>query len=595
MKKQISYHYRLYLGVSAVILILMIVVGVFFYQHDAKLLRESVESNTIESLKTIHTRVDDRLKAMDGVAKKIQVTEEFLDIVSSIEKSEENYFQEYPRMKEKVNQLLLQNLVSEELGTSVHFISRYLDFVGVYMRVDPYNRISVTKNKLEEVQIVQEYLKMNEYAAYIPPHINEWMLGDELAFSVIRPVRNNFESFGILEITQTMREMDELLLLDEFSDNYEIYFLDEQGNVTYVFSTKEEIDEKSLLKEVTEGEDFQYIGSEYLVCKHQSALTGWTLVMSRSLEEYHSQMQAFKNFFLSVLLIVFLAVMVFLFILTKSLTKPLRELKEKLNKLQMDEEIHLDINTESNEVTALAVGIEEILNQIRDQNKLMIEIRKRALKAHLDRMEAQMSPHFLYNALAVMGACGQEDGSERVYQMSRGLSELLRYSITYDHNLVEFCEEIQNVKNYLLIMELRYENQVEVVWELDDSLKHIKVPKLSFQPVLENCFKHGFKSRKKIWKIIVKAEKKEKEWRFIVKNNGEPFKEEKIKDIKERYDVFAENFFKGNDNQDQNEPAGLGLENTLKRLFIQYGNETFWEICTEGEWTIVEIGGVIIE
>lgn len=573
----------------------MIVVGVFFYQHDVKTLRESVEANTMESLKTIHTRVDDRLKAMDGAAKKIQVTEEFLSIVSSIEKSEENYFQEYPRMKERVNQLLLQNLVSEELGTSVHFISRYLDFIGVYMRVDPYNRISVTKEMLQEMQIVQDYLEMDAYVAYILPHVNEWVQGNELSFSVIRPVRNNFESFGILEITQTMREMDELLLLDEFLDNYEIYFLDEQGNVTYVFSTREETDEAAILKAAVADDDFQYVGNEYLVCRHQSSLTGWTLVMSRSLEGYHSQMQAFKNFFLSVLLIVFLAVMVFLFILTKSLTKPLRELKEKLNKLQMDEEIHLDINTESNEVTALAVGIEKILNQIRDQNKLMIEIRKRALKAHLDRMEAQMSPHFLYNALAVMGACGQEDGSERVYQMSRGLSELLRYSITYDHNLVEFCEEIQNVKNYLLIMELRYENQVEVVWELDDSLKHIKVPKLSFQPVLENCFKHGFKSRKKIWKIIVKAEKKEEEWRFMVKNNGEPFKEEKIKDIKERYDVFAENFFQGNDNQDQNEPAGLGLENTLKRLFIQYGNETFWEICTEGEWTIVEIGGVIIE
>lgn len=596
MKKQISYHYRLYLGVSAVIFMLMIVVGIFFYQHDAKLLRESVENNTIESLTTIHTRLDDRLRAMDGVAKKIQVSEEFLGIVSSMKEGTENYFQEYPRMKEKINQLLIQNLVSEELGTSVHFISRYLDFIGVYMRVDPYNRIQVTKEKLQEFRIVEDYLQMKEYVSYIPPHKNEWIMGKQLAFSVIRPVRDTFESFGILEITQTMREMDDLLFLREFADSYEIYILDELGNVTYAYGSDHEVDMEKIPKEITDlSTDFQYIEKDFLVCSHKSQLTGWTLVMSRSLDGFYRQIQAFQNLFLSVLLIVFLTVMVFLFVLTKSLTRPLRELKSKLYNLRMDEEIHLDIHAESNEVTALAVGIEEFLNQIRTQNRLMIEIRKRALKAHLDRMEAQMSPHFLYNALAVMGACGQEDGSERVYHMSRGLADLLRYSIKYDHNLVEFQDEIQNVKNYLLIMGLRYEEQVEVTWNLEDSLNCVKVPKLSFQPVLENCFKHGFKSRKKIWKIEVQSMKIENQWRFVVRNNGEPFEKEKIQSIKERYKGFVEDFSKGHENQEKNEPAGLGLENTLKRLFIQYGEKSFWDIRIEEEWTVVEIGGVIVE
>ena len=72
-------------------------------------------------------------------------------------------------------------------------------------------------------------------------------------------------------------------------------------------------------------------------------------------------------------------------------------------------------------------------------------------------------------------------------------------------------------------MGLRYEEQVEVTWNLEDSLNCVKVPKLSFQPVLENCFKHGFKSRKKIWKIEVQSMKIENQWRFVVRNNGEPF------------------------------------------------------------------------
>ena len=596
MKKQISYHYRLYLEVSCVIFILMLVIGVFFYKHDTTLMRDSVEENTVEALSTLHTRVDDRLVSLDGAAKKIQASEELLEIVSSITEEEENYFQKYPRIKESVNQLILQNLVSEELDTSAHFISKYMDTIGVYMKVEPYNRLSVTKDVLKSDEKLEEYLNTDEYVLYEAPCQSKWYSQENIVFSIIRPIRDNFETYGVLEISQTMKEMDEILTLDEFPDTYEVMIWDEDGNSCYTFGDGSlDIDEDKLsFSKLTDG-DVQYLDEEFLLCSHKSKLTGWTMVMIRRMDGLKGQLYSFLKLLLSVFALIFGAVLLFLYLITKSLTRPLRSLKDKLCMVEMDEEIHLDIQTESNEVTALAIGIEEFLNQIRDQNRHMIEIRKRALKAQLDRMEAQMNPHFLYNALAVIGACGQEDGSDRVYKMSCGLADLLRYSIKYEHSQVEFRDEIRNVKNYLLIMGLRYEDQVQVEWELNETLMHVMVPKLSFQPVLENCFKHGFKSRRKIWKIKIHTMRIENQWRFIVKNNGEPFTDERIEAIRGKYRAFVTNFMNGDDKREDDEPAGLGLENTLKRLFIQYGDGAFWNIHTEGEWTIVEIGGEISE
>lgn len=596
VKKQISYHYRLYLEVASVILVLLLFCVIFFYRHDSKVLKESVEKNSMESLTTLHTRLDDRLKGLDNVAKKIVASSDFLEIAGEIPEGDGNYFLKNPTIHTEVNNLLISNLVSEELGTNIHFVTRYLDNMGVYMQVDPYDRAQVTKEQIRTFDRIMEGMETKAYVKYQPPHKDEWTVGNQTAISIIRPVRSNFEIFGVLEISQGEEELNEMLTLPEFPDEYAMLILDENGKKVYEFGKEKLIEEGEGKGQTGTGEKaYEYLRGSTLICRHSSPMTGWTLVMVRNLEYLNRQMNALKRMMILFLCISLLTVLAFLYLLTKSMTRPLRELKNKLYVLQMDEEIHLDIKAESNEVSALSAGIEDILNQIREQNRSMIEIRKRAVKAHIDRMEAQLNPHFLYNALTVIGACGQEDGSERVYQMTRGLAQLLRYSIKYEHNLVEFHEEIENIKNYLLIMEMRYEDQVEVTWKTDESLEHCKVPKLSFQPVLENCFKHGFVSRAAKWKIAVESRKDGDNWRLLVKNNGQPFEEEQLQRIYCHYQSFVRTFSNPSGDAEQTEPTGLGLENTLKRLYIQYGRDAYWDIRKEEGWTVVEIGGVMIE
>ncbi|MDO4276378.1 MAG: histidine kinase [Eubacteriales bacterium] len=596
VKKQISYHYRLYLEVASVILVLLLFCVLFFYRHDSRVLKESVEKNSMESLTTLHTRLDDRLKGLDNVAKKIVASSDFLEIAEEIPEGEENYFLKNPAIHSEVNNLLISNLVSEELGTNIHFVTRYLDNMGVYMQVSPYDRAQVTKDQIRSFERIMEGMETKAYVKYQSPHKDEWTVGDQTAISIIRPVRNNFEIFGVLEISQGEEELNEMLTLSEFPDEYAIFILDENGETVYKLG-EDDLIEMGESRGIagTQGESYEYFGGSTLICRHSSPMTGWTLVMVRNLAYLDRQMNGLKRMMFLFLCISLLTVLAFLYLLTKSMTRPLRELKNKLYMLQMDEEIHLDIKAESNEVTALSAGIEDILNQIREQNRSMVEIRKRAVKAHIDRMEAQLNPHFLYNALTVIGACGQEDGSERVYQMTRGLAQLLRYSIKYEHNLVDFYQEIENIKNYLLIMEMRYEDQVEVSWDMDEKLKYCKVPKLSFQPVLENCFKHAFVSRSYKWEISVISRREGDNWRFLVKNNGKPFEEEQVQRIRHHYQSFIQTFSNPSEETEQSEPTGLGLENTLKRLYIQYGEDAYWNIRKEEEWTVVEIGGVIIE
>ena len=175
-----------------------------------------------------------------------------------------------------------------------------------------------------------------------------------------------------------------------------------------------------------------------------------------------------------------------------NLTQPLRQLTDKLIRLEPGENIPALPGSVDNEIIFLTNAIQGYLSEIYDQNQRLTEERHRTLIAHYDAMEAQLNPHFLYNTLSVIGMTGLASGNTDVSDMCTELSQLLRYSLSYTGQSVLLSQEIDNARHYLYIMKIRYEDDLKYEWQLDDSLNDITVPKLILQPLIENCFQHGF-------------------------------------------------------------------------------------------------------
>ena len=98
------------------------------------------------------------------------------------------------------------------------------------------------------------------------------------------------------------------------------------------------------------------------------------------------------------------------------------------------------------------------------------------MQSSLNAMEAQLNSHFLYNTLAVIGAVGQMEGSRTTPRLCAKLASLLRYSVDFNFKCVTLGDELQNVRDYLEIMGMRYAGQVDFVWELDETAEAITVP-----------------------------------------------------------------------------------------------------------------------
>lgn len=591
MLQKLSYQFRLYISFTIVFLVVLLLSGMFFYHYNASILHHNVEQNSMESLIVIGTRIDDSLEDMDNIIKNIHVSAEFRDIVFNINEVPDNYFTGHPSKKAQLNNIFLSALISEKLSTNISYVSRYYDYLGVYMKISPYSREALSKKYISDIDFVTRGLVTKDYRMFLPPHDNPWLSGEQLVYSVVRPVRDNYTTYGLLVINQDIDELNNLCTIQDISEEYEIAILNENGSLVYETAAIN-ADAKELGDKLTQNQGFWYASENILYSYHKSALTGWTVVMQRDLSNYNQKITTLRHTIFWGYFIGFLVILIFLYVITKSLTRPLKQLRDNLSNLQVDKEIHIDVQSSSNEVTVLAVAIEEILNKIKQQNNMLIQARKRALKAHVDMLDAQMNPHFLYNALSVIGACGYEDGSERVNRMCRELADLLRYSIKYEHKQVELSDEFQNIRNYLSIMKMRYEDNMEVEWELEESLNHIKVPKLVLQPIIENCFKHGFYNQPPIWRISIQSKREEADWRIVIKNNGNPFDKNQITALKNKYEQFKE-AITGDGQEEDSERKGVGLENTLKRLYLQYGEHAYYDISENDGWSVVVIGGRI--
>ena len=144
-------------------------------------------------------------------------------------------------------------------------------------------------------------------------------------------------------------------------------------------------------------------------------------------------------------------------------------------------------------------------------------------------------------------------------------------------------------------MELRYEHMLECTWDLAVLKEDIQVPKLILQPIVENCFKHGFKDVPPVWKIKIHMWLTEDMWYVAVENNGSSFDEKTIRTLKELQRKCKDSF--GNDIafQEFKDGIGVGLKNTMIRMHVFYQGKEHLRFFTEQGITVVEVGGMLHE
>ncbi|MGC6770103.1 sensor histidine kinase [Enterococcus sp. LJL51] len=209
----------------------------------------------------------------------------------------------------------------------------------------------------------------------------------------------------------------------------------------------------------------------------------------------------------------------------------------------------------------------ESLNKMADDLTQLLE--ENALKQyHLAQSEvrvlqAQITPHFVYNSLDAIVSLIEQERYEEAKEMTFALSDFFRISLSKGKDWISVATEIRHIKDYLVILKIRYGEMLNFEIDVPDQLQEYKILKMILQPLIENAVYHGIKFIRRAGLIQVAAQETEDSLIFTVTDNGLGITSERLLEIQEELAKGIDSDFS----------TGYGLYNVNKRLLLYYGRQ----------------------
>ncbi len=204
--------------------------------------------------------------------------------------------------------------------------------------------------------------------------------------------------------------------------------------------------------------------------------------------------------------------------------------------------------------------IADSVNQMGEQIHTLIE---ESYKKELDRkiselnlLQEQINPHFLYNALSSISVLAMGNGDKVASRAILYLSDFYRITLSKGKQDIPIREELNLLESYLKIQRMRFDDSIEVEYELDESLLDVHVVKLTLQPIVENAIHHGRDDDSEVFHILIRLFEEQEKTVFEVIDDGCGMDPEKLMDLQ---------------NSMNHSEGGYGLRNVNIRIKLQYG------------------------
>ena len=262
-------------------------------------------------------------------------------------------------------------------------------------------------------------------------------------------------------------------------------------------------------------------------------------------------------------------------------TKPIKVISKEMSEfdghdfrrtIQMN--THTELDQIGNSYNEMLANIERLLEEIKSQERELRTI-------ELDMLISQINPHFLYNTLDTIYMLARINGEETTMKMIQALSRYLRLSLSKGNDIVTVGDELENVKSYMEIQQIRNENLFH--YELDCKVDEYRtwILKLILQPLVENSIKYGFCEIYEGGLIQIRVEEVESGLRFEVYNSGLPIDQE----IAERVNALNGKPLSEVKKCFPDKQHGYGVANVITRLRLKYGEDVRFEYKVEEEGT----------
>lgn len=268
------------------------------------------------------------------------------------------------------------------------------------------------------------------------------------------------------------------------------------------------------------------------------------------------------------MLLIFIALITLgaIWVIRKLIRQFYRPINKVVNTMETVEEGRLDVRIDSDKIRQsdpdsrkLAEGfnsmmdeINLLMNQVKEEQHQMEQIRFNAL-------QSQIKPHFLYNALECIHWQAVADGNRKISVLVKALAQYYRICLSKGKEIIPLDLELEHVKAYMTIQQMRYGDIIEMELNIPDELYTLRIPKMTLQPLVENSIYHGIRVKEgKKGKVEITAKTDGRDAWIIVSDSGTGMGKSEIEEMNHSISVHDDSF-------------GYGVRNVNKRIELMFG------------------------
>ncbi|MFJ2042961.1 histidine kinase [Paenibacillus taichungensis] len=392
---------------------------------------------------------------------------------------------------------------------------------------------------------------------YYGPHVSMNRFDDQLVLSAMRKVKLPQRDDAYIYVESGFHLAQDILGYNQYKGDLSHLILDGEGNIVY----------SEIPKAMKVGENFSSLSngtaSDGIARGHhwfrQDSTQNWSVVSVISQAKYQQE----KNQWLLQILLValfFLGFTVFLaWLLWKMVYKPLGLFHSQINGMsQNPQTAGSQTRTQIPEFDFLLGEFSNMQHQIGDLFKEVQQKEKIRADLEVEKLLYQINPHFLMNTLDTVHWLAVMNGQGEIDKLVQSLNKLLYYNLGKLGQVSTMEEEIDALRQYLTLQQIRYDFEFDVRISADEQVLQIPVPRFILQPLVENSLYHGLSDEGFIQIEVTRKET----LNIMIQDNGAGMTEEAI-----------ERLLNNRVAEHQKVGMGIGLNYVHRMLKAQYGEQ----------------------
>ncbi|OCT11581.1 two-component sensor histidine kinase [Paenibacillus pectinilyticus] len=546
--------------------------------------KKQAVSNAQESLLLINGNVTNLLKRMLSIANYIQVNPEMthyfkmLASGNAYEGKEDSYqkFTDTNRVIEELDSLSLMALgehcfVTVLLTDGSYFMNYSIsEYNPLQLKTEPWFE------NLKNLNGFQSY-----WTGTTPTEFQTLKVDNPYQVSVVRTLRlDNKELYGYVVVTMMENQLNQLF--DRLGDHVDFMIVNGDDQIMSHRDPKKIGTKLSYLQQLQGASSSAIVPvnkENYLITKQPLNLgtTDWNLV---SMQPYKQAIVNITTIFNNVFILQmssFVVFLILLLLLLRTFTRPIMQLGKVAKLVQMG---NLSVRSGvrgQDEIGRLGYSFDQMLDKVKDMIAEVSDTQARKRKAELAMLQAQISPHFLFNVLNSIRMKVMRRGDPESANMIGSLSRLLRMSVSQEQDEISLHEEIDLLTHYVDLMNMRQREEATFVLDVPSEAFLVQVPRFFLQPMVENALIHGLNRSAGL--IRIQAQIENDSLILIVEDDGIGMDEEKLEALRyklvhgEKRMAVVEGTGGGF--------SGIGLFNVHERMTMTFGEKFHMDVQSE--------------